>query len=607
MPQSIQGGSRRSLGPPQRPTAGPRTDSMANRPSLNSSSLSLGRTLGVGASLNPGRGKMSDSRPLKDREYMNAQTRKLLDFLVSSNYPHPIAPKAMVNPSSKEFLSILTFLIMLLDPHYLPLKKIEDEIPSTFKQFGYPWMITKTNLIAPGAPNTWPNLLGAASFVVDLLIYDQERQIEGSSAYEGDNERKDTMFVNEKLASGYITWMTGNDDITCHDTSVVTYFHQRNEEIKNSIGQLQETLNQQEQQLLTFGGNEYSLPSLEVKLHERNETLKAKQHENESQASVLKHWEEKIRDKNNIIQEQLNEKLPLQNELEKLKHQLDSQEISREELQRMLTDRQTLQNELERLRGEKDNLNSRLWDLKDKSGSYEEILHKLARQISQDAAKLGKIPKSRTDTERGSIDLPKIDLTARKNIKQLLGGNMEVTIDALEAQLKTGEEALQKAKDEEEWKYGSEISMLETQQKQLIESIEWKTKRESAMKNEDALTQERFNKQLSEMRTHLEEAEKGTEKNLAFFEAWLKKENQSQLELVLQEEESRLLIESERQQADKIVAQVSDIVLKCQRKNNERIHHSEVAMQSYVDQLQSNPLRLPAAPLTVLQSLHTIN
>lgn len=86
-------------------------------------------------------------------------------------------------PSSKEFINIVTFLFRKWDPTFLnpssssssssttAMVKVEEEIHFTFKILGYPHNISKTTLAAAGSSHTWPTLVQALAWFVQLLEY----------------------------------------------------------------------------------------------------------------------------------------------------------------------------------------------------------------------------------------------------------------------------------------------------------------------------------------------------------------------------------------------------------------------------------------------------
>lgn len=74
-----------------------------------------------------------DPRPISDPEYRKESTVKVITFLVENGYPHTISPKILKSPSTKDFVSILSFLLAKLDPNFKFVGKFEDEFPQILK------------------------------------------------------------------------------------------------------------------------------------------------------------------------------------------------------------------------------------------------------------------------------------------------------------------------------------------------------------------------------------------------------------------------------------------------------------------------------------------
>lgn len=113
----------------------------------------------------------TDPRPLSDRNYQLECAKRLLGFLAKSNYDHPISAKSLRNPSGKEFMTIVTFMLRLVDPnfHKDSSMKIEDEISMNFRAMGYPFTVSKTILVAAGSPHSWATLLAALTWLMERI------------------------------------------------------------------------------------------------------------------------------------------------------------------------------------------------------------------------------------------------------------------------------------------------------------------------------------------------------------------------------------------------------------------------------------------------------
>lgn len=124
----------------------------------------------------------SDPRPIHDRSFQQESIRKLMDFLHQNGYEYPVSQKSLTRPSGKDFAHMVTFMLRQVDPMFQEntgakdaiQMKFEDEVAMNFKAIGYPFPISKTALVAAGSPHTWPTLLAALTWLMELLQILQE-------------------------------------------------------------------------------------------------------------------------------------------------------------------------------------------------------------------------------------------------------------------------------------------------------------------------------------------------------------------------------------------------------------------------------------------------
>ena len=165
--------------------------------------------------------KQSDPRNITDKAFIGTSVRILLDYLTNHNYPHAISPKILTRPSSKDFSNILLFLFLQVDPNFKLTGKFEDEVIAMFKQLKYPYPISKTSLVAVGTPHTWPALLATILWVIELLEYDHEAQLQqqseegmpssGMENFSEDPSSSEKSFFHY-LSSAYHLFLSGDDD-----------------------------------------------------------------------------------------------------------------------------------------------------------------------------------------------------------------------------------------------------------------------------------------------------------------------------------------------------------------------------------------------------------
>ena len=175
------------------------TPAKNRRVSLAPAALSTSST----ASSVPGSSSNVDPRDVRDRSYLQSAIRKMVSYLSSRGYgdASSLSVKQLVNsgPSGRDFQNIMTFLFRRVDPtfHSTPMGhgnnqrsdevvlKFEDEVSMAFRCLGYPFPISKTGLVAVGSPHTWPALIAAIDWLVDLLVIRDEEEPLGWGLDEG--------------------------------------------------------------------------------------------------------------------------------------------------------------------------------------------------------------------------------------------------------------------------------------------------------------------------------------------------------------------------------------------------------------------------------------
>jgi len=158
-------------------------------------------------------GAKHDPRPLNDKNWMAACIRTVITYLTTHTYPFAISPKTLQTPTGKEFAQLVQFLFAQFDPVLAKsLGKIEDEVPQFLKRLNYPFTISKSALFAVGSPHSWPAVLGALTWLVELLNY-EERAEEPSAAAFDERQRNERDFY-AYVAASYRSFLAG-DDLKC--------------------------------------------------------------------------------------------------------------------------------------------------------------------------------------------------------------------------------------------------------------------------------------------------------------------------------------------------------------------------------------------------------
>jgi kinetochore protein NDC80 len=187
-PGRLMGGKE---GGPGRQSMKPGRPSMAPGALLDRRSSAFGKCAGVKA----------DPRPLGDKNFLNACIRTVITYLSTHGYPYAVSPKVLTSPTGKDFTQIVQFLFQRFDPSMKVFGKMEDEVPLFFKRLNYPFQISKSALFAVGSPHSWPSVLAALTWLVELLNYEEKAEAAaadpaGPASLDSDRQRSERAFYD---------------------------------------------------------------------------------------------------------------------------------------------------------------------------------------------------------------------------------------------------------------------------------------------------------------------------------------------------------------------------------------------------------------------------
>lgn len=175
-------------------------------------------------------GPKVDPRPVTDKAFFSQCIRTVITHLSSHGYPAPVSPKTLASPTAKDFTLIVQFLFQQFDSNMKTFGKIEDEVrrvsthalqctdvtlgrkkgavdthghahhsstmslsavppcaatqvPMFFKRLNYPFQISKSALFAVGSPHSWPGVLAALTWLVELLNYNEKIESQGTGQW----------------------------------------------------------------------------------------------------------------------------------------------------------------------------------------------------------------------------------------------------------------------------------------------------------------------------------------------------------------------------------------------------------------------------------------
>ncbi|KAL3162304.1 hypothetical protein ABBQ32_009992 [Trebouxia sp. C0010 RCD-2024] len=184
-------------------------------------------------------GPKQDPRPVSDKGYQHDCIRQLIEYLSTHGYEHPVSPKTLTSPMSKDVFSIVQFLLKQVDPHMKPLGKMEEDVPQLFKHLKYPFQISKSALFAVGSPHTWPGLLAAMNWVVEILNYAEKAEEARTDVFD-DKQRSEHDFF-EYVAKSYKYFLAGDDyQSQAVDDEIAQEAEDRAEQVRQRNQQLQQ-------------------------------------------------------------------------------------------------------------------------------------------------------------------------------------------------------------------------------------------------------------------------------------------------------------------------------------------------------------------------------
>eukprot|EP00002_Diphylleia_rotans_P012335 TRINITY_DN2412_c0_g3_i1.p1 TRINITY_DN2412_c0_g3~~TRINITY_DN2412_c0_g3_i1.p1 ORF type:complete len:608 (+),score=137.29 TRINITY_DN2412_c0_g3_i1:168-1826(+) len=117
--------------------------------------------------------KATDPRDISSKQFQSNAKKLIIEYLVQHGYDQPINAKVLTSPSLKEYTMIFQFLCRQFDPNAKFTQKIEEDVMFLLKKLRYPFQISKHVFQSLGSMHSWPNLLAATSWIVELLIYEE--------------------------------------------------------------------------------------------------------------------------------------------------------------------------------------------------------------------------------------------------------------------------------------------------------------------------------------------------------------------------------------------------------------------------------------------------
>ncbi|CAG9464550.1 unnamed protein product [Pedinophyceae sp. YPF-701] len=342
-----------------------------------------------------GAGDRQDPRPVSDKAYRDGCIRALVTYLSTHGYDHAIAPKQLANPTSKEFTHIVNFLCRRIDPNMDLSGKIEDEVPLFFKRLHYPFQITKPSLYAVGAPNTWPHVLAAMVWLVEILAYEEKAEAARARA-ERDGvaaEGADDKVFFEYIAKSYTSFLSGDDDtVEALDREMEARFCQRQGDMETDLNSLKDENATLKERLRALKEAPSELAEIEARRAElRSDVGKFGEHVGKLRAAIGKEAG-RIEERRADVAARERDLAELRARNAQLQASVDAQAVTTTDMARMAREREKLDAMMTQVSTARENLEAELGAKTMETSEALDALEQVAAQYNQLAVRLQMAP-----------------------------------------------------------------------------------------------------------------------------------------------------------------------------------------------------------------------
>lgn len=287
-----------------------------------------------------------DPRPVGDKAFNKLCIETLITFLTARGYDHPISPKLLAAPTGKEFAHIISFMFKQLDPNFRLVGKVEDEVPVMFKRLNYPTNISKTAIQAVGSPHSWPNLLAALVWLVELLNY--QRAVDdaraGAGAFDDDSG---TRAFFDHVTESYVHFLKGDDD-ACErlDEALRVRTMERDGVMNDTVEKLERENAEMEARLEALRGEPSALEAAAAELA----NLRADQSKFDSYINDLRRHrqvlEKKIAERRSEVEGMEQKIRAAEASNDALREKIAGQDVNLEDVEKMLAERKAMDEQM---------------------------------------------------------------------------------------------------------------------------------------------------------------------------------------------------------------------------------------------------------------------
>ena len=339
--------------------------------------------------------RQNDPRDVKNPEFQRGAQHSVINFLTEHGYDRQISPRLLTQPTQKDFLAILSFLIKAIDPNFKfgndkEPKKFEDDVPVIFKALGYKFNIGKAALQTVGASHTWPQLLAAIAWLVELINYSEVALVQDAGdGFDNDDVNK---ILFDYLARAYQMFLAGEDDTSELEDQLAMMIESKTSSVKQDIEMLaaaNEGLGKEVRDLTTG-----ETPLQRAKAI--NTELLADQEKFSKHYKDLSNYHAKISAQLEKNTEELGaseaELAQIKQEIEAAKETISKQQYKPEDVKRMRSEQTELERELKLVKEQKSAADQQLYDTSQKLNRKLEQLDDAVQKANTSSRGLKMIP-----------------------------------------------------------------------------------------------------------------------------------------------------------------------------------------------------------------------
>lgn len=474
-PGELKPASRLSMGAPiggsmlaRRPSMGGNVAAVAPQPRKSS----LPRT----SSLSTTNSRANDPRNISDKQFLSSSIRTLIEFLMQYGFDQQISQKILTKPANRDFHNIIVFLFKQIDPNYVLVGKLEDEIIGMFRFLGYPYPIAKSHISAVGSPHAWPNILATLMWLIELLRYDEAvRRAEENEDSTDNSNGLDEAATQEKkfyryLARAYGYFIGGRDDhYNALEQQFISSYENRNLLVKDQLEALEARNAALASEIDEVKRRSAMIPELDQRRKDLQRELAALQRsvqdKEEELASIKQRTEVREREALEIKARTSS----TNTEIAVLRDRISKQEISPEDVVHMVAERQRLASSCSAASEHRQSLQRRVIELETSLRDKVQALEDAVRAYHTIAEEMKMIPMTARNS-RGVNFIIEIDVRTKKReailktaVKaEIMPALLDVRRELTEASLQIRGELMNEQEKQEE---------LEAQRSHLQESL----------------------------------------------------------------------------------------------------------------------------------------